>query len=124
MRYLMMVMGNKDYECGKPAPPALYAEMDKYMAAAAKSGALVSAAGLAPSAAGAQLKARDGRIAVIDGPFSEAKEVIGGYAFVEAPSKADAIRMATEFIEVHFRAGVMDVDVEIREVTGGPDVGT
>ena len=124
MRYLMMVMGNKDYECGTPPPPALYAGMDAYMAAAAKSGALISAGGLAPSAAGVQLKARDGRIAVLDGPFSEAKEVIGGYAFIEAPSKAEAIRMATEFVEVHFRAGVMDVDVEIREVTGGPDLGS
>jgi hypothetical protein len=122
MRFLMMVMGNKDYECGKPGPAALYAEMDRYMAEVAKSGALVSAGGLAPSAAGAQLKARGGRITVMDGPFAEAKEIIGGYAFVEAPSKADAIRMATEFIEVHFKAGVMDVDVEIREVTGGPDL--
>ena len=52
----------------------------------------------------------------------EAKEIIGGYAFVEAASKADAIRMATEFIEVHFRAGVMNVDVEVREVVGGPDM--
>jgi len=120
MRFLMTVMGNEDYECGKPPPPALYAAMDEYMAKSIKAGVLVSAGGLAPTSEGAKLKARGGRIAVIDGPFAEAKEVIGGYAFVEAPSKAEAIRMATEFIEVHFKAGVMNVDVEIREVQGGP----
>jgi len=120
MRFLMTVMGNEDYECGKPPPPALYAAMDEYMAKSIKAGVLVSAGGLAPTSEGAKLKARGGRIAVIDGPFAETKEVIGGYAFVEAPSKAEAIRLATEFIEVHFKAGVMNVDVEIREVQGGP----
>ena len=120
MRFLMTVMGNEDYECGKPPPPALYAAMDEYMAKAIKAGVLVSAGGLAPTSAGAKLSARNGRIAVIDGPFAEAKEVIGGYAFVEAASKADAVRMATEFIEVHFKGGVMNVDVQIREVQGGP----
>lgn len=120
MRFLMTVMGNEDYECGKPPPPALYQAMDEYMAKTIKAGVLISAGGLAPSSAGAKLKARNGRIAVLDGPFAEAKEVIGGYAFVEASSKTEAIRLATEFIEVHFKAGVMNVDVEIREVQGGP----
>ena len=120
MRFLLMVMGNADYEAGKPPPDELFAEMDKYMARELASGAVKSAGGLRPTIAGARLKARDGRIAVMDGPFTEAKEIIGGYAFIEAPSKAEAIRMATEFIEVHFKAGVMDVDVELREVSGGP----
>ena len=120
MRFLMMVKGSCEYEAGNPPSPALVAAMGEYMGKTARSGALVSAGGLKPSAAGAQLRARDGQIAVIDGPFSEAKEVIGGYAFVEAPSKAAAIEMATEFIGVHFAAGIRDVDVEIREVDGGP----
>ena len=122
MRFLMTVMGNEAYECGTPPPQALYEAMDEYMAKTIREGVLISAGGLAPSSQGAKLRARSGRIAVLDGPFAEAKEVVGGYAFIEAPSKADAIRMATEFIEVHFKAGVMDVDVEIREVSGGPDV--
>jgi hypothetical protein len=121
MRYLMMVMGNRDYEAGRPASPALYEAMDEFMAKIAGSGALVSAGGLKPSAAGVRLNARDGRIAIMDGPFTEAKEIIGGYAFVEAPSKAAAIEMATEFIDVHVRCGIRDVDVEIREVVGGTD---
>ncbi|HVX80981.1 MAG TPA: YciI family protein [Devosiaceae bacterium] len=122
MRFLMMVKGDADYEAGRPPPPALFAGMEEYLAAQMKAGTLVGAGGLRRSAEGVQLKARDGRIAVMDGPFTEAKEIIGGYAFVEAASKADAIRMATEFIEVHFRAGVMNVDVEVREVVGGPDM--
>lgn len=122
MRYLLTVMGNADYEAGKPPPAALFAAMDVFMADAIKAGTLVSAGGLKPTSAGIRLKARDGHIAIIDGPFSEAKEVIGGYAFIEAPSKAAAIAMATKFVEVHFKGGVMDVDVEIREVAGGPDM--
>ena len=122
MRYLMTVMGNNDYECGRPPPQALYELMDKYIADVTARGIMRGAGGLAPTSAGVQLKAREGRIAVMDGPFSEAKEVIGGYAFIEVPTKAEAIRLATEFIEVHFKGGVMDVDVQIREVVGGPDV--
>lgn len=122
MRYLLTVAGNADYEAGKPPSPELFERMDKFMGDAAASGVLKGAGGLKPSSDGVKLKAREGRIAVMDGPFTEAKEIIGGYAFIEAPSKADAIRIATEFVEVHFAAGVMDVDVELREVAGGPDV--
>jgi hypothetical protein len=122
MRYLLTVMGNADYEAGKPAPSALYAAMDDFMSGYIKSGVLKSAGGLKPSSAGIKLKARGGDIAVIDGPFTEAKEIIGGYAFIEAPSQAEALRIAKEFVEVHFKAGVMDVDVEVREVAGGPDM--
>jgi hypothetical protein len=124
MRYLLTVMGNADYEAGKPASPALYAAMGEYMGEGLKSGTLISAGGLKPSSAGARLNARDGNIAVLDGPFSESKEVVGGYAFIEVPSKAAAIEMAKSFIEAHFKAGVHDVDVEIREVAGGPGAGT
>ena len=121
MRYLMMVKGIADYEAGKPPSPALMAAMGAYMGKSAQSGSLVSAGGLKPSSTGAKVHARDGRIQVVDGPFSEAKEVVGGYAFMEAPSKAAAIEMVKEFIEVHFSAGIRDVDVEIREVDGMPD---
>jgi hypothetical protein len=124
MRYLLTVIGDRNYEAGKPPSPALYAGMNEFMAEAARTGALVSAGGLKPSSAGARLNARDGRIAVMDGPFAEAKEVIGGYAFIEVASKADAIAVATKFIDVHIAAGVRDVDVEIREVAGGPGAGT
>ena len=124
MRYLMTVMGNADYEAGKPASPPLYAAMGDFMAESMKAGAMISAGGLRPSSAGARLTARDGQIKVLDGPFSESKEVVGGYAFVEAPSKAAAIEIAIKFVEVHFKGGVNDVDVEIREVAGGPGAGT
>jgi hypothetical protein len=124
MRYLLTVMGDTNYEAGKPASPALYAAMGKFMSESMQAGVMISAGGLKPSSAGARLNARDGRIAVLDGPFSEAKEVVGGYAFIEAPSKAAAIEIARKFVEVHFEGGVHDVDVEIREVAGGPGAGT
>jgi hypothetical protein len=52
----------------------------------------------------------------MDGPFAETKEVIGGYCFIEVPTKADAIAFCTKFIDVHIEAGVLNVDCELREV--------
>jgi hypothetical protein len=54
-----------------------------------------------PSKEGTRLRLAKGRLTVTDGPFSESKEVIGGYAILNVKSKADAIRIATEFMELH-----------------------
>jgi hypothetical protein len=122
MRFMLSVMGDADYEAGKPASPAAYEAMDKFMAEQIAAGVLKGAGGLAPSSAGMKIRARDGHITCIDGPFTEAKEIVGGYCFIEAPSKAEAVRLVTEFMEAHFQAGIMNADVELREVIGGPDV--
>jgi hypothetical protein len=121
MRFLLTVMGDAAYESGKPPSAEMLERMGAFMDQGIRSGVIKDAGGLKPSADGVKLRARDGRIAVIDGPFTESKEIIGGYAFIEAPSKADAISIAARFIEVHFAADVMNVDVELREVVGGPD---
>lgn len=54
-----------------------------------------------PSSEGARVRLAKGRITVTDGPFAESKEVIGGWAIVDVDSKAEAIRIATEFMELH-----------------------
>jgi len=122
MRFMLTVMGDADYEAGKPPSAEMFAAMDRFLTEQTAAGVLKGAGGLAPSSTGMKFKARDGHIACIDGPFTESKEIIGGYAFLEAPSKAEAVRLATEFIEAHFRAGVMNVDVQLREVAGRPDL--
>jgi hypothetical protein len=66
-------------------------------------GSLVDTGGLLPSKDGVRVRLANGKITVTDGPFSESKEVIGGWAILEAATKEDVIRMATEFMELHRR---------------------
>jgi hypothetical protein len=66
-----------------------------------KSGRMVGFGGLMPLATGAQVRIADGRLNVIDGPFAEAKEVIGGYAIYELPGKEEALAAAREFMQLH-----------------------
>jgi hypothetical protein len=66
-----------------------------------KDGTLVDTGGLLPSKDGFRVRLAHGKITVTDGPFSESKEVIGGWAIVKADSRADAERIAIEFMELH-----------------------
>lgn len=60
-----------------------------------------------------------GKLAVTDGPFAEAKEVVGGYAVFEAPDLEAATGLAKEFMQLHLDHGVSDVVLELREIAGG-----
>ena len=84
-----------------PPPAALMEAMGKFVERSLKDGNLVDTSGLLPSKDGARVRLANGKITVTDGPFSESKEVIGGWAILNASSKADAIRLATEFMELH-----------------------
>jgi hypothetical protein len=83
-------------------PPALYEAINKLGEDAAKAGCvMVGRGGLLPTAEGTRIALKGGKISVTDGPFAEAKEVIGGFAIFEAPSKADVVRWSTRFVELH-----------------------
>ncbi|HEY5242113.1 MAG TPA: YciI family protein, partial [Polyangiaceae bacterium] len=82
-------------------PPALMEAMGKFVQKALKDGTLVDTGGLLPSKDGVLVRLAGGKITVTDGPFTESKEVIGGWAIVQADSKAEAVRIATEFMELH-----------------------
>jgi hypothetical protein len=101
VRFMMMVMGDKDYERGTPPPPALMAAIGALGQEMAREGKLVQQGGLAPSAMGALLDLENGAIRVTDGPFSESKEVVGGFAILEAAGKAEAVELARRFLQVH-----------------------
>ena len=75
-------------------PPALFAAIGEFGEQATKDGILVDQGGLMPSAAGALVRVSGGKITVIDGPFTEAKEIIGGYATFQVRSKEEAIEHA------------------------------
>jgi hypothetical protein len=75
--------------------------MGKFVQKSMKEGTLVNTGGLLPSKDGARVRLEGGKITVTDGPFTESKEVIGGWAILKCPTKADAIRIAVEFMELH-----------------------
>jgi hypothetical protein len=116
MRYLMMVKvpPDSDYEAGKPPSPALMAGMGKLTEEMMRAGVVLSSEGLHPSRSGVRLRHAGGRTAVTDGPFTEAKELVGGFAIVRAASKAEAIALAQRVVDVHVAAGVPEVAMEIR----------
>ena len=100
MKYFTFIRSSESYR-DTPPPPALMEAMGKFIERCSKEGTLVDTGGLLPSKDGARVRLAKGKIAVTDGPFSESKEVIGGWAILEAKSKAEAVRIATEFMELH-----------------------
>jgi len=84
------------------APPqALLDAMDKLVQESIKNGSVVQTAGLAGGAKGGRGRLSAGKVTVTDGPFTEAKETIGGYAILEAASRDEAIANAKLFLDVH-----------------------
>ena len=105
------------YKSSKPEsiPPTQeeIAEMGKLIEDSTKEGILLSAEGCLPSAFGARIRREGTKISVTDGPFTEAKEIIGGFALIQAKSKPDAVEFVKRFLKV---AG--DGESEIRQVYG------
>ncbi len=100
MKYLTFIRHSESYRESGP-PSALMEAMGKFVERSFKDGTLVDTGGLLPSKDGVRLRLANGEITVTDGPFTESKEVIGGYAILNVKSKADALRIATEFMELH-----------------------
>jgi len=100
MKYLTFIRHSESYRETEP-PAALMEAMGKFVEESMKKGTLVDTGGLLPSKDGARVRLANGKITVTDGPFSESKEVIGGWAILKAETKAEAIQMAREFMDLH-----------------------
>lgn len=100
MKYLTFIRHSESYRA-TPPPPALMEAMGKFIDQSLKDGSLVETGGLLPSKDGSRVRLANGKITVTDGPFSESKEVIGGWAILKADTKAEVMRVATEFMELH-----------------------
>lgn len=99
MRYMYLVSA---VETGTPPPQRLMEEMGKLAAEEMAAGRMISQGGLLPTAMGAaRIELRRGKIKVIDGPFAETKEVIGGFAVFEFATREEAIACAVNFLELH-----------------------
>ena len=84
MRFMMIVRANPDYEAGKPVNPALLAAIGKLSEKMTRAGILLQTGALLPSSKAAKVQVSRGRTTVTDGPFAETKEVVGGFAILEA----------------------------------------
>jgi hypothetical protein len=98
MRFLSIVKSAEDQG---PPPQALLDAMAKLTEDSLRDGSLVQTGGLSASSMGARLRVSGGRLTVTDGPFSEAKEVVGGYAVLEAKSRDEALEAARSFMRLH-----------------------
>jgi len=94
MRFMMIVKANKDSEAGKMPSEELLSAMGKYNEELMKAGVLVDLAGLKPTSKGARIKFSKGKKTVIDGPFAETKELIGGYWIINVKSRQEALDWA------------------------------
>jgi hypothetical protein len=118
MRYFMTIIPPADLK-PEDVPESLMNDMGPWMDRSLKSGTLVSTGGLAPASAGKRLRGHSGKIATTDGPFAEAKEVVGVYAVLEAPDLEAATRLAAEFLQFHIDNGLKDITLEVRAIEGG-----
>jgi len=100
MRYMMFIKHPGDYDVSQ-VPQALFGAMGEFVEDQVKKGVFIDGAGLQPLAKATRVRLSGGKIRVTDGPFSEAKEVVGGYSLIEAKTHAEAVALATRFMELH-----------------------
>jgi len=119
MRFMMMVKSAEN----KGAPPKGFMDvMAKLGEEAVKDGTMVVSGGLAATAASTRVRLSKGQIAAVDGPFTEAKEVVGGFAILEFPSKKEALESAKQFMELHKKHWPgWEGETEVRQVLGPED---
>jgi hypothetical protein len=113
MRFMMLYKPGRESD----APPTQQemADMGRLIEDMAKAGVLIATDGLQPSSKGVRVRITDGKFTVTDGPFTEAKELVAGYAIVQARSKQEAIELAKRFLEV-----VGEGESEIRQMHDAP----
>ena len=101
MRYMVIVTGSESLAAAGPPPAALMEAIDRLSEEATKKGTLVSFGGLQPTSSGTRMRITNGKIITTDGPFTESKEVIGGFSIINVASKEAALEEARTFIELH-----------------------
>jgi hypothetical protein len=118
MRFLSLI--RIDEKTGQKPSEQLMNDMGELIEEMTRSGALISTAGLRPTSEGVRVRLRRGKLSAIDGPFTESKEVIGGYAILEASSKQHAIELTERFLKIH--GDEWDIECEVRPLDG-PEIG-
>src|SRR3982751_7015163 len=99
MRFLSMI--RIDENGGRVPSEQLMNDMGRLIDDMTRQGVLINTAGLRPTAEGVRVRWRGGKLSTFDGPFTESKEVIGGYAILEAASMKDAVELTQRFLAIH-----------------------
>lgn len=125
MRFMMMIRSDESAPMSFVPTHELMDAIGKLSDEMTAAGVLLDTGGLLPSAKGARLDLAGGAITLTDGPFTETKELIGGYAILRAKSKEEAIQLGTQFLQVH--ADILgpscQMIMEIRQMMDASDVG-
>ena len=120
MRFMMIMFPPKSVETtGMPSDPKVFEEMARYNLELAKSGVLLALDGLQATSKGARVSVKNGKKQVVDGPFTEAKEIVGGYWMIQVRSRAEAIEWASR-VPLHDDGSFVEVR-QVFEMTDFPE---
>jgi len=97
---MMFIKHREDYRM-EDVPQSLFDAMGEFVGESMKNGSIIDTAGLQPTAKGKRVRLSGGKLSMMDGPFTETKEVIGGYALVDVKSNDEAMALATRFMDLH-----------------------
>ena len=121
MRYVIIVKATKDSEAGVMPPEHLLAEMAAYHEELARAGALVDGNGLRATSEGWRVRCRGASRTIVDGPFTETKELIAGYTIINVRSRAEAIEWTKKFPNPTLDGS--DCEIEVRRMFEPEDFG-
>jgi hypothetical protein len=121
MRFMIIVKATKDSEAGVRPTEELFAAMADYHEQLVKAGVLLDASGLQPTSKGWRIKYSGGKRTVIDGPFTEAKELVAGYSIIQVKSREEAIEWTRRF--PHPSIDGKDGEIEVRQLFELEDFG-
>jgi hypothetical protein len=113
MRFLGYTLADESTLPTEPPSPELYERMGRFVEEATKAGVVVATGGIAPTADGAKITLENGNFTVVDGPFVEAKEIVGGWALMECRDLAEAVEWSKRFLSV-----LGEGEVRVRPVSG------
>ncbi len=114
MRFMMLVKMDPAKVPASGPSEELMTEMGKLIEEMTKAGVLLDTGGLRPTEEGTVLHLAQGKQTVLDGPFTEAKEIVGGYCIVQAKSQAEAVEWSSRFLAIH--GDEWDLSAEIRQI--------
>jgi len=122
MRFMIIVKATQDTEAGVMPEEDLIAAMASYHEELAKAGVLLDANGLQPSSKGFRVRHQSGKHSVIDGPFSESKELIAGYTVIQVKTRAEAVEWAKRMPEPYGKG--KGGEIEVRQLYELEDFGS
>ena len=120
MRFMILVKASKDSEAGVMPKEDMFKAMADYHEELAKAGVLLDANGLQPSSKGWRVKYSGAKRTVVDGPFTEAKELIAGYTIIQVKSREEALEWTRRFPNPHYE----DCEIEVRQMFELDDFGS